>query len=66
MDQAENPERQKINVEQDELYAIQPTCALTQLHLVTIDTNMQLCLDSARSSSLFLSNTSFASFIFML
>ena len=40
MDQAENPERQKINVEQDEMYALQPTFALTQLHLVTLDTNL--------------------------
>ena len=39
MDQAENPERQKINVEQDEMYAPQPAFAATQLHLVPLNTN---------------------------
>ena len=43
MEQAENPEGQKINVEQDELYAPQPDFALIELPPFISDTNTQIC-----------------------
>lgn len=44
MEQAENPEGQKINVEQDEMYALQPEFALMHLQPVTSDANTQVCI----------------------
>ena len=42
MEQAENPEGQKMNVEQDEMYALQPEFALILLQAGTSDTDIQM------------------------
>ena len=64
MDQAENPEGQKINVEQDEMYALQSDCTLLPLDLVTL-ANSHPALGSGRSSNCSLSSMNFVSFISM-
>lgn len=63
MEQAENPEGQKINVEQDEMYALQPDFALMQLPPVTSDTKIHNALGSGRNSNHSPSSMSFASSI---
>ena len=66
MEQTENPELQKTNVEQDEMYAFRPEFALMQFRPVNSSTNTRIALGSGRSSSHSPSSMSFASFISIL